>query len=164
MPLAMQGKDILARARTGSGKTMAYAMPIVQKILLSKDAVKNVRLGGGCADSSGESVSADACVACVVCGVCCRRRVRCERLCWSPPRSSVSRCVRCSLPSSATAPNRSACARSPPTSLFTTKSTFLSLGVCVCDEDGSVVPVANGMCVVTHRWVFVCVCVGLGRS
>ncbi|KAI9090939.1 P-loop containing nucleoside triphosphate hydrolase protein [Phlyctochytrium arcticum] len=36
--LALQGKDILARARTGSGKTAAYSIPVIQKILLSKEA------------------------------------------------------------------------------------------------------------------------------
>jgi len=36
IPLALQGKDILARARTGSGKTAAYAIPVIQQILLSK--------------------------------------------------------------------------------------------------------------------------------
>ena len=36
IPLAFQGKDILARARTGSGKTAAYIIPIVQKILAQK--------------------------------------------------------------------------------------------------------------------------------
>ncbi|XP_031555095.1 probable ATP-dependent RNA helicase DDX56 [Actinia tenebrosa] len=34
--LALEGKDILARAKTGSGKTAAYAVPIIQKILQDK--------------------------------------------------------------------------------------------------------------------------------
>ena len=33
LPLAMQGKDVLCRARTGSGKTGAFALPILHKIL-----------------------------------------------------------------------------------------------------------------------------------
>ncbi|CAB1418392.1 unnamed protein product [Pleuronectes platessa] len=40
IPLALEGKDILARARTGSGKTAAYAMPVIQRILASKQSVR----------------------------------------------------------------------------------------------------------------------------
>lgn len=36
IPLALEGKDLLARARTGSGKTAAYAVPLIQRILASK--------------------------------------------------------------------------------------------------------------------------------
>jgi ATP-dependent RNA helicase DDX56/DBP9 len=37
IPLALQGKDIMASAKTGSGKTGAFAIPVLQKILLSKE-------------------------------------------------------------------------------------------------------------------------------
>ncbi|XP_071754922.1 putative ATP-dependent RNA helicase DDX56 [Centroberyx gerrardi] len=45
IPLALEGKDLLARARTGSGKTAAYAVPVIQRILASKQSVReqNVR-------------------------------------------------------------------------------------------------------------------------
>lgn len=36
IPLALEGKDILARARTGSGKTAAFAIPVIQRILQIK--------------------------------------------------------------------------------------------------------------------------------
>lgn len=42
------GKDVLAKARTGSGKTAAYAVPMIQKILTEKEvrAVLNTRTLG----------------------------------------------------------------------------------------------------------------------
>lgn len=36
IPLALSGKDILARAKTGSGKTAAYLLPALQSILQKK--------------------------------------------------------------------------------------------------------------------------------
>lgn len=36
IPLALVGKDILARAKTGSGKTFSYLLPILHNILLQK--------------------------------------------------------------------------------------------------------------------------------
>ncbi|KAI8913513.1 P-loop containing nucleoside triphosphate hydrolase protein [Gorgonomyces haynaldii] len=37
IPLGLEGKDILARARTGSGKTAAYIIPMLQKILVKNE-------------------------------------------------------------------------------------------------------------------------------
>ncbi|KAF8661358.1 hypothetical protein AX16_001453 [Volvariella volvacea WC 439] len=39
IPLALESRDILARARTGSGKTAAYCIPVVQKILSAKSGI-----------------------------------------------------------------------------------------------------------------------------
>ncbi|XP_011641120.1 probable ATP-dependent RNA helicase DDX56, partial [Pogonomyrmex barbatus] len=36
IPLLLEGKDLLIRARTGSGKTAAFAIPLIQKILINK--------------------------------------------------------------------------------------------------------------------------------
>lgn len=36
IPLALEGRDILARVKTGSGKTAAYLLPILHSILKRK--------------------------------------------------------------------------------------------------------------------------------
>ncbi|XP_051668047.1 probable ATP-dependent RNA helicase DDX56 isoform X2 [Manacus candei] len=38
IPLALEGRDLLARARTGSGKTGAYGLPLLHKLLSIKEA------------------------------------------------------------------------------------------------------------------------------
>jgi len=45
IPLALEGKDLLARGRTGSGKTAAFALPLVQRVLHTK---ANLTEGGQC--------------------------------------------------------------------------------------------------------------------
>ena len=40
IPLILEGKDLLARGRTGSGKTAVFAIPIVQNILTEKQMAK----------------------------------------------------------------------------------------------------------------------------
>ena len=39
IPLALNGRDILAKAKTGSGKTAAYVLPILQSILARKQVI-----------------------------------------------------------------------------------------------------------------------------
>ena len=35
LPVALTGRDVLVRAKTGSGKTVAYMLPLLQKLLTS---------------------------------------------------------------------------------------------------------------------------------
>ena len=48
IPLALKGKDILAKAKTGSGKTAAYAIPILQQLIseIEKNNSDNQRKKG----------------------------------------------------------------------------------------------------------------------
>ena len=40
IPLAIAGRDVLARAKTGSGKTAAYLLPVIHAILKRKEVSK----------------------------------------------------------------------------------------------------------------------------
>ncbi|XP_060643413.2 probable ATP-dependent RNA helicase DDX56 [Anolis sagrei] len=46
IPLALEGKDLLARARTGSGKTGAYALPLLHRLLLLRRGGKEAAVRG----------------------------------------------------------------------------------------------------------------------
>lgn len=37
IPLALAGRDLLVRARTGSGKTAAYSLPLIHQTLMAKE-------------------------------------------------------------------------------------------------------------------------------
>ena len=39
IPLALEGRDIVARAKTGSGKTAAYLLPTLEAILRRKKVI-----------------------------------------------------------------------------------------------------------------------------
>lgn len=43
IPLILESKDVLIRARTGSGKTASFSIPIIQQILNSKESAKEQR-------------------------------------------------------------------------------------------------------------------------
>lgn len=40
IPLILEGKDLLAKGRTGSGKTALFAIPVIQSILTEKQTAK----------------------------------------------------------------------------------------------------------------------------
>jgi len=44
IPLALAGKNIIARAKNGTGKTAAYSIPIIEHLDLSKNYIQAVIL------------------------------------------------------------------------------------------------------------------------
>ena len=38
IPIALEGKDILGTAQTGTGKTLAFSIPLINKLILDKNA------------------------------------------------------------------------------------------------------------------------------
>ncbi|XP_057826995.2 DEAD-box ATP-dependent RNA helicase 16 isoform X3 [Cryptomeria japonica] len=41
IPLILEGRDVVARAKTGSGKTFAYLLPLLQKLFSCSDKIKS---------------------------------------------------------------------------------------------------------------------------
>jgi len=46
IPLLLEGKDLLIKARTGSGKTAAFVVPLIQKILVNKRTQEKQEIKG----------------------------------------------------------------------------------------------------------------------
>lgn len=42
IPIALTGRDILARAKNGTGKTAAFSIPVLEKVDLSKPEIQGV--------------------------------------------------------------------------------------------------------------------------
>lgn len=40
IPIALAGRDVLARAKNGTGKTAAYLIPVLEKLDLSKNYIQ----------------------------------------------------------------------------------------------------------------------------
>lgn len=60
IPLALEGRDLLARARTGSGKTGAYGLPLLQHLLRAKavsGVAGGIRWGRRCGAHGSRGVS-----------------------------------------------------------------------------------------------------------
>ena len=38
IPVALEGRDILGTAQTGTGKTLAFSIPLINKLILDKNA------------------------------------------------------------------------------------------------------------------------------
>jgi ATP-dependent RNA helicase DDX56/DBP9 len=65
IPLALEGRDVLARARTGGGKTVAFAAPVVHRLLLATGATAGAGAGAGtgAAGAAGAAGGADVAAA-----------------------------------------------------------------------------------------------------
>ncbi|XP_077291896.1 putative ATP-dependent RNA helicase DDX56 isoform X2 [Arctopsyche grandis] len=79
IPLLLEGKDVLLRARTGSGKTAAFSIPVIQKILNSKqtDAQQSIK---ALILAPSKELCTQICSAIVSLTVKCAREVRCVDL------------------------------------------------------------------------------------
>ena len=44
IPIALSGRDILARAKNGTGKTGAYAIPVMERVDITKNDLQGMNL------------------------------------------------------------------------------------------------------------------------
>lgn len=44
IPIALAGRDILARAKNGTGKTAAFIIPVLEKVNVSKNYIQCMRI------------------------------------------------------------------------------------------------------------------------
>lgn len=40
IPISLTGRDILARAKNGTGKTAAYCIPVLEKVNMAQDQIQ----------------------------------------------------------------------------------------------------------------------------
>jgi ATP-dependent RNA helicase DeaD len=63
LPILLAGRDMVAQALTGTGKTAAFGIPLIERIDLDKDNIQAVVLTptGGCCPSTAASRLAASC-------------------------------------------------------------------------------------------------------
>lgn len=55
IPIALTGRDILARAKNGTGKTAAFCIPVLEKVDTSKNEIQGELRGGMAAGSAARA-------------------------------------------------------------------------------------------------------------
>ncbi|KAI9681936.1 MAG: ATP-dependent DNA/RNA helicase [Bathelium mastoideum] len=80
IPLALEGKDILARAKTGSGKTAAYLLPILQAILRRKTDDASSKQSACLILTPTKELAGQVTNVIASLSACCNGLIRCENL------------------------------------------------------------------------------------
>ena len=60
IPIALAGRDVLARAKNGTGKTAAYLIPVLERLDVSKNCIQG-KLTTKCKGNKGTKVVFDIC-------------------------------------------------------------------------------------------------------
>lgn len=80
IPLALNGKDVLARSKTGSGKTLAYLLPIIHCIIGRKASSANKKATTALILVPTKELAVQVCTAIKDVTVFCGGDVRCENI------------------------------------------------------------------------------------